>query len=538
MILDTRKPPNDVAGYKPAAIAGDCFYDVEAADRAVRFFQVCLCHVKGKKWAGKPIILEPWQADIIRTLFGWMNDHGTRRYRECYIEIPRKNGKTTLVAGIGLYMLLCDDEQGAEIYSAASDRDQASLAFNIAASMIRKNPLLSERIKVLDSVKRAVVKSTDSFYRAIPCDVEGSHGYNAHAVLADELHTWINGDEFYDVLHTSTGAREQPLTLAITTAGYDRHSLCWKMRQKAERVRDGKDKDPAFLPVIYSAPDDADWTDPKVWAAANPNLGVSVSEEYIARECSKAQENPAAENTFRRLHLNQWTSQKTRWLPMDLWAKCGGATSDHAGKVAYGGLDLASTTDITAWVLLFPREGGYDVLCKFWIAEDRMHEIERTDRVPYTQWVREGWVTALPGAAITYEFIEKQILDDAKLYDLRQVGYDPWNAEQTRQRLESQGVTMVQLRQGVPTLGEPTKELERLVRTETINHGDNPVLNWMAENVEVRTDTNGNIKPIRPEHNASGKKIDGIVALIMAISLGMVHRDTTSVYEQEGQLAL
>lgn len=531
MILDARQPPADINGYDPIATAGDCTYDAEAAERVVQFFAKCLTFTKGLK-AREPFHLEPWQQDIVRTLFGWKRPDGTRRYREGYIAVPRKNGKSTFIAGIANYMLFCDGEEGAELYCAASDREQASLVFHTAAGQIRACDYLDSICKIRDSTKRIIYKG--SFLRAIPANEGGSHGFDSHFIVGDELHAWY-GREFHDVLHTSTGARAQPMELYITTAGYDRNSICWEKHTYACQVRDGKIEDTTFFPAVYQIDHTDDWTDPKIWAKANPNLGVSISLEYLAKECRKAKSNPRYENTFRRLHLNQWTSQDARWLQMDKWRACpSNAIPIPDGADVYGALDLSSTTDVTAWAIVQKHsEGGYTARLHYFIPGDRVDDAEKRDRVPYRLWAKSGYVTITHGAAVDYDVVHRRILADCDRYTFGAIGYDPWNAEPTRILLESEGQTAIKLRQGYATLSQPSKELERSVLEGQLDHGGDPVLEWMAENVQVRTDENGNIRPVKPEH-ASGKRIDGIVALIMAIAVACITpARAASVYDTE-----
>lgn len=535
MFMDCRKPPSDVAGYDPVATAGDCTFDQEAADKVVAFFAKCLAFCKGLK-ASQPFRLEQWQADIARTIFGWKRPDGSRRYRHVFIEVPRKNGKSTFIAGLANYMLFCDGEQGAELYCAASDREQASLVFNSAATMVRKSPSLAKRCKIRDSTKRIIYDG--SFLRAIPANEGGSHGFDSHFIVGDELHAWP-GREFHDVLHTSTGARLQPLEVYITTAGYDRNSICYEKYQYAKQVRDGIIEDAAFLPVIYEAEERDDWTDQAVWAKANPNLGVSVSEEYIRAECEKAKQNPRYENTFRRLHLNQWTSQESRWLQMDRWRAC--EVTDlplDLDVAAFGGLDLSSNTDVTAWSVVQRIGDGWRVRNHYFIPEGRMREAEKRDRVPYSAWCRAGYVTATPGDAIDYDYVHARILDDCDKYSIAAIAYDPWNAEPTRLHLEGHGATMVKMRQGYMSLSAPSKELERAVIEGVLDHGRDPVLESHADNVQVKTDENANIRPVKPDHG-SAKRIDGIVATIMAIGVALlVAPNQPSIYEEPGQLSL
>lgn len=511
----------------------------EAADKAQRFFERLLVHTKGK-WAGVPFALSPWQRDdIIRPIFGTMNADGLRQYRTAYIEIPRKNGKSEIAAGIALYMLVADGEEGAEVYGAAADRDQAGIVFHVAEEMVRRSGPLSRRLECIPSKKRIVDRKTGSFYCAIPADAASSHGFNASAIIVDELHVQPNRD-LWDVLTTSTGAREQPLTFAITTAGFDRNSICWEQHEYARQVAERIIDDPTFLGYIRGAPEDAEWTDEDVWRAANPALGEFRNIDEMRALCRKAQATPALENTFRRLYLNQWTQQATRWLPIDAWdASAGMVIEDKlAGRECYAGLDLASTTDIAALVLVFPpTEPGepYDILARFFVPQENMRERERRDRVPYAAWVRQGLITATEGNVIDYQAIRLAIGDLGKRHDIREVAFDRWGAVQISQDLAADGFTVVPFGQGFASMSPPTKELLNLVLARRLRHGGNPVLRWMADNMVVRTDPAGNLKP---DKGRSTQRIDGMVALIMALDRAQRHESAPSVYETRGILDL
>lgn len=487
------------------------WYDEAAAERAVGFFRDCLTHTKGE-WAGQPLELSDWQANnIIRPLFGWKRPDGTRRYRTAFIMIPRKAGKSTLAAGIGLYLLFADGEPGAEIYSAAADRDQAGIVFDMARGMVAASPMLEKRA---ESFKRSlVVPGTGSSYKVLSADAYTKHGLSAHGIIFDEVHAQPTR-ELWDVLTTSVGARRQPLTVAITTAGYDRHSLCFELYDYAVKVRDGVIDDPGFLPVIYEAGQDDDWKDPTTWRKAHPGIGVSVKEEFFAEECAKAQHLPAYENTFRRLYLNQWTEQDARWISLDTWDACNGALPDLEGRECFAGLDLASTTDIAALVLVFPMPGGLFVMPFFWVPHEGMRRRSERDRVPYDAWVRDGLLEATEGDVIDYDVIRKRINDLAERYRIREIAVDRWNATQISTQLTSDGFEMVGFGQGMASMSGPMKELERRLLARELGHGGHAVLRWMAANVSARQDEAGNIKPDKAK---SSGRIDGIVATIMAI---------------------
>lgn len=448
--------------------------------------------------------------------------------------VPTHNSE--IAAGVALYCLIADGEEGAEIYGAACDRDQAGIVFHVAANMVRRSPYLSAVCRVIDSQKRIIVPSTGSFYRAIPADAAGAHGYNAHAVIVDELHAQPNR-ELWDVLTTSTAAREQPLVFAITTAGYDRTSICWEMHEYARRVLARPAMDPTFFAYIRSLPDDADWTDESLWHLANPALegcggGDFRSLDELRTAVAQAKERPAMENTVRRLYLSQWTQAEERWFRYGQWQSCGGLTheQDWHGRVAFGGLDLASTSDFAAFVLVLPwadddeRGGGYDVLCRFWLPEAIVSGRRAAHADLIRAWAREGLLTLTPGDAIDYEHIKQQVLRDCADFDIRQIGYDPWTALQIAIQLEGElgdGV-MVPVRQGYKTLSPPAKLLEALVSRRAINHGGHPVLAWMADNVVLERHPDEAIKPSKKK---SSEKIDGVIALCTALERAM-HEET------------
>jgi phage terminase large subunit-like protein len=511
------------------------WFDEVAADAAVRFFETRLHHTKGE-WAGRTFDLSEWQKDdIIRPLFGWKRADGTRRYRKVYIEIPRKNGKSSLCAGLASLLLMADKEPGAEIYSAAADKDQARIVFEQAKQMLQASPDLASRVDIFKN--SIVMKNGNSVYRVLSADAPTKHGLNAHGVIFDELHAQPNRD-LWDVLTTSTASRRQPLVIAITTAGYDRESICWEQHEYARQVKAGIIQDDSFLPVMYYAEESDDWLDPAVWRKANPGMGVSVKEEYLHEQAKIALNSPAYQNTFRRLHLNQWVQQETRWLDMKAWDACA-EPFDHKlleKSLCYGGLDLSTTSDIASFLMCFPSEPGeseqYVWLPKFWIPEDNMIERARKDRVPYDAWVRDGLMTATPGNTIDYGYIMRDIEALGEKYHIAEIAFDKWGAYQMSQMLEGLGFTMVGFGQGFFSMSPPTKELMRLVLDGKLRHGGHPVLRWMADNMVVTTDPAGNVKPNKQK---SREKIDGIVAGIMSLDRAVRHETKPmSVYEKRG----
>ena len=451
-----------------------------------------------------------------------------------YFEEPRKNGKSELAAAIALYLLTADGEGGAEIYSCAADREQASIVFRIAADMVRQDEDLSSLCKIVDHSKRIIVKSTGSLYQAISADAFTKHGLNASGVIFDELHAQPNR-ELWDVMTTSGGTRRQPLVFAITTAGFDRESICWEQHSYSENIIKGIFTDSTFYPIIYSAPDEADWKDEKVWKACNPGLlgeDPFRSIDEMRSLCEKAKQTPALENTFRRLYLCQWTQQETRWMPLETWDATAGVVEekDIEGENCYAGLDLASTSDIAALVLVSEDKSSvYDILPFFWIPLDNIEKRIKNDRVPYDVWVKEGLIKVTPGNVIDYRVIFNDIMELRDRFVIQEVAYDPWGATQLAVELQDNGFNMIQFRQGFASMAAPTKELMALTLQKKLRHGGNAVLRWMANNMVVKQDPAGNLKP---DKGKSKEKIDGMVALIMALDRAV--RNGRSKYEEEG----
>ncbi len=525
--------------YKPTKFkAKDSYYDKEYADFAVAFIE-SLCHTKGT-WAGKRFELMDWQEQIIRDLFGILKPNGYRQFNTAYIEIPKKNGKSELAAAVALLLTCGDGEQRAEVYGAAADRQQASIVFDVAADMVRMCPALNKRVKILASQKRLIYEPTNSFYQVLSAEAYSKHGFNVHGVVFDELHSQPNR-KLYDVLTKGSGdARMQPLFFLITTAGTDTHSICYEVHQKAQDIIDGRKIDPTFYPVIYGADDTEDWTSPKVWKKCNPSLGETIGMDKVKTACESAKQNPGEENSFRQLRLNQWVKQAVRWMPMDKWDKCAFAVNedDLRGRVCYGGLDLSSTTDITAFVLVFPpldEEDKYVIIPYFWIPEDTLDLRVKRDRVPYDVWERQGYLQTTEGNVIHYGYIEKFIESLGERFNIREIAFDRWGAVQMVQNLEGMGFTVVPFGQGFKDMSPPTKELMKLTLEQRIAHGGHPVLRWNMDNIFVRTDPAGNIKA---DKEKSTEKIDGAIATIMALdrAIRCGNDNGDSVYNHRGIL--
>ena len=513
-------------------------YDKSAADYAVAFIEN-LCHTKGT-WAGKPFELIDWQEQIIRDLFGTLKPNGYRQFNTAYIEIPKKQGKSELAAAVALLLTCGDGEERAEVYGCAADRQQAAIVFDVAADMVRMCPALSKRVKILASQKRLIYTPTNSFYQVLSAEAYSKHGFNIHGVVFDELHTQPNR-KLFDVMTKGSGdARMQPLYFLITTAGTDTHSICYETHQKAKDIIEGRKIDPTFYPVIYGADESDDWTDPKVWKKANPSLDITVGIDKVKAACESAKQNPGEENAFRQLRLNQWVKQAVRWMPMEKWDKCAFAVDEDEleGRICYGGLDLSSTTDITAFVLVFPpldEEDKYIILPYFWIPEDNLTLRVNRDNVPYDVWERQDFLQTTEGNVVHYGFIEQFIERLGERFNIREIAFDRWGAVQMVQNLEGMGFTVVPFGQGFKDMSPPTKELMKLVLEQKIAHGGHPVLRWNMDNIYIRTDPAGNIKA---DKEKSTEKIDGAVATIMALdrAIRCGNDHGASVYDDRGLL--
>lgn len=505
-----------IPGYAPVATAGPCRFDPDAADMAVEFFPECLVHIEGPKAGGEgvppePFELEPFQIAIVGNLFGWKRPDGSRRYRVLFLYIPRKNGKSTLGAGIALETLFLDHEPGAEIYGAGGDKEQARVIFDLAQKMVLADSDLHARATVYQN---AIVLSDGSgSYKPISSYGKTKHGFNVHAAFIDELHTQRTRD-LVDALTTGMGARRQPLTVYMTTADFDRPSICNETHEYATKIRDGVIENRAFLPVIFETDKDEDWTDRKVWKKANPNLGVSTSWEDFEEQFDKAQEIPSFENTFKRLKLNIKTEQATRWLRLAAWDACGKIViPDEELKAAtwYAGLDLSATTDVAAFVLYTP--GLEAVLPFFWIPEESAYLREKRDKVPYRTWVSQGFMRQTEGNVVDFDVIRRDINVLADAYKIERLAVDRWESTQIQNQLTADGFDVDPFGQGFASMNAPAKEIEKLVMSQALRHMAHPVLRWMASNVCTEEDAAGNIKPSKKR---SSEKIDGIVGLVMA----------------------
>ena len=513
-------------------------FDRAAAEYANMFFPSFLRHSKDP-FAGQPFELSPWQQFIVWNLFGWKRADGTRRFRTAFIEVPRKNGKTTLAAGIGLFLLTMDGVRGAEVYSAATKMDQARLSWDEAVKMVAKSPSMRKIVKHWRASNSLVYEETGSKYKPLGADAKTTSGLNVHGALIDELHEHPSS-AMVDVIKGAIGSRTQPLILEITTAGVDRESICYQHYKHSRQILQGTIEQDDWFAFVAEMDEGDDWHDPATWPKVNPNFGVSVQPAGFKAMVEEAAKLPAAVNALLRQQFNVWTQQSTLWIPPDLWESNFRQTlsdDELAGRLCYGGLDLSSVSDITAWVLVFPGdEGVLDIRARFWCPESRLTDPNNRYTEQYQGWERAGFLTTTPGNAIDYQFIRAQILEDASRYQLVDINVDRlFQGYQLSMELQDEGLTVFGMGQGFLSMAPAMKTFERLMLDKRLNHMGNPVLRWMAGNVAVRQDPAGNLKP---DKSSSEGKIDGVIGLIMALDRWERNENGPSVYESRGMLSL
>ena len=519
--------------------APGAYFDERRARLAVHFFESYLRHSTGE-WAGRPFILDPWQRQIAEDLWGWRRANGSRLYRQAFVAVPRKNGKTTYAGGVALALTLADGEPGAQVYSIAGNKDQARIVFDEACNMVAQSPALSDKCEALR--KWIYCPELGSFFAPLAARASNQHGKNPHGVIGDEVHAWKDREQF-DVMRTALGARRQPLEFYITTAGHNRETLAWQLWKKALDVRAGISRDPYFLPVIFAADPSDDWQDPAIWAKANPGLGAQVSLDYIRAQCAAAKEDASHENPFKQLHLNLWTEQAIRWLSMEAWNSPENekpfAEDDLIGRPCFMGLDLAWTRDLNAIALVFPPHGpdpAWRVIIRFFVPEDGLRLRAQRDFVPYDQWVAQGFMLATPGNVADFRAVLEEADALARKFKPNAIAFDPYMAGTVINELSERGLQCVGVRQGYLSMALPCAELERAVMSRTFRHGANPVLTWNASNVVVTRDERGNMKP---DHRKSNERIDGLQAVLTAMALACDKAAAPrSVYEREGRRLL
>ncbi|MEQ1901876.1 MAG: terminase TerL endonuclease subunit [Devosia sp.] len=509
---------------------GEFWFDEATADKVVAFFPEHLTFTKGE-YAGKPFVLEEWEEDdIIRPLFGWKRADGTRRYRRCYVWIARKNGKSELAAGIALLMLMGDAELGGEVYSLASNEDQARIVFDRATAMVQRSPTLSG---LLDCFTTSIYcAQLNAAFKPISGVPKGKHGFSTSGMIGDEIHEWKSGD-LYQFLHDAEGSRRQPLEFLISTAGEKgtHGEVIW---QECQNILDGTDPDLTTLVVVYAADAEDDWKDPAVWAKANPALGKGKKLDALEAEAREAMQKPRLENNFRRYQLNQWTEQAVRWLAIDAvdshgrqfgWDHCKGPVGWKdlrallQGKRCYSGIDLSSIIDLSSLMHWFPVQDGLDVpvvLGRFYKPKDYLEEHSKRDKLPYKEWAESGALTATDGNVVDYDFVQRDLLTDWEEFDIGGIGIDKYNATQFAVSVQKLGLPIEFFSQGIMAMNPPSKELERLVIANGLHHGGHPILRQHAKVVRVKMDEAENIKPVKNE--ATGR-IDGIVGTVIAIGM-------------------
>ncbi|MDT0472776.1 terminase TerL endonuclease subunit [Streptomyces sp. DSM 41014] len=518
---------------------GFFYYDEAKAQHAISFIEKLIVHTKGRH-AGAPFLLDPWQKEeIVKPLFGTVfyddqYDEYVRQYRIAWLEMARKNGKSELLSAFALLGLVGDFEESAEVYSVAVDRDQAGLVYNTAKRMVELNPILNNRLEIIDSKKRIIDRKTNSFYQVLPGDAAGALGTNPSMVLFDEVLTQRDR-HLWDSMRQGFGTRRQPIMIAATTAAYRTAAFALEEHEHGLRVTENQNLDPARFVFARNVPDDWDWKNegappsaehPKGtgWYLANPALGSFLNINNLRAEAMEAAEKPTAQNAFRVFRLNQWVSQANRWLDMHLWADNGSQTvlrERLKGRPCYAGIDLAATGDFNAWVLLFPgspsdpEADGWTVLPRFWVPRPAV-ERRSNMKASFEVWEREGFLSVTEGPTTDFKAIFRQVAEDAEDFRIRFLGYDPWNATQLISELEEHGLTAVKVPQSAARLNDPCKAIESQLAARNLYHGNHPVLSWMADNVELDVTGDGLVKPSKAK---SGEKIDGISALANAFFL-------------------
>lgn len=507
-------PPSPNKGdpnYVPGA-----WFDQAAVDRVVKALRA-VSHTKGR-WAGKPFDPEAWQLEwIITPVFGWKHPDGTRIIRTVYIEIPRKNGKSTLASGLVIVLLVADGEMGAEVYAAATTKSQAGIVGEEVKKMVRSSKWLRRKLQLLRDLIR--VPGTGSIFRVLSKIADAAHGLNVHGGVIDELHIHKKRD-LVDAIETGTGFRDQPLIIFITTADEgDEFTVYAEKHNRTRRIASGLIHDPTFYGVIWAAEDDDDPFAEETWKKCNPGYGVTLRPEYIKKEAERARTEPSYFPTFCRLHLNRRQKSSAKWFDLADWR----AGEEKAiltpdalrGEPCWAGLDLSSSVDLTALGLVFPRADGWlDLVLRFWMPAERVDELTKRDDVPYDRWVKQGWITATEGNVVDYEVVRSDINDEGGRFQIQSISIDRWNATNIATNLEKDGFEIVLVGQGYASLSAPSKVLERAAIAKRIRYCRNPVLEWMIDEVETSTDGADNIKPVKPDRRKSTKRIDGIAAVI------------------------
>lgn len=527
--------PRDVPGAR---------FDADRVDQVIKVFSL-LRHTQGQ-WAGRPLMPDPWQiAYILAPIFGWVrrnsDNEWVRIIRKAYVDIPRKNGKTTTAGGVAICLTTADDEPGAQVIAAAAGKDQARYCFDPIKAIAEKSPALSPHVKAMAS--KIVHKRSGSYFQVVANVADLLHGANVHGAVVDELHVHKT-PELLDAIESGTGSRRQPLVLIITTADDGRQATVYALRRKRiEQLASGVLVDETMYGVVWAADPEDDPFLEETWRKANPGYGISPTREFMASEAKQAQDSPANLARFLRLHLGIRTKQETKYLDLAAWDRNASIVDEEAlkGRTCFGGLDLSSTADLTALCWAFPAEIGFDFLWRLWLPEAAVDELDKRTANLASAWVRAGWLTTTPGNVVDYDFIRQTVNDDREKFEAVEIAYDPWNATQLVTDLTNDEATMVPMRQGFVSMSAPTKELQRLILEGTaerpvLRHGGNPAVRWQVDNFAAAMDPAGNVKPDKAR---AGDKIDGLVAAVMAIARATAHRDaTSSIYEDRGVIVV
>ncbi len=518
------------------ALEQGCYFDEAKGNRPIRFIEKFCRQSKGR-WAGKPLKLLDWQRSFNMRLFGWRAPNGLRRFRTVYLEVAKKNGKSTMISAIVLYLDLADNEGAPEVYLNAVDREQASIVFDETARMVERSPFFSARLEVTKSKKRIIDPIGHGKIQANSADAPSKDGVNASASIFDELHRFKNR-ALWDVFEYAGASREQPLKIVITTAGEEEEGPWFEQREYSEKVNEGVIPDITHLGVIYRALPADDLDDPATWRKANPSLGVTINEEEFKRDLAKASNNPAELGNFLRLRLNIVARSEGKFIELSDWDACDGWNEPEADASCYLGLDLSDRNDLTALIgIRGDFERGFDVACRFWLPRENIAKLERQHQVPYRMWADQGYIELTDGNTIDYAFVQQQILEIAAQRNLIKLMTDPYNAKKLAEDLLNlHGLPVEYVRQGYLSLSDPTKTLHELIMARKIRHAGHPVLRWHASNAVARRDPAGNIKL---DKEKSRKKIDGMAALVNAVAGAISHPpEPPSVYEQRGVLWL
>lgn len=529
------KSENDVH----AVLDEGCYYDESAGLRAVSFFPRFLRLWKGRRWAGQPFRLMDWTRDeLVMPVFGWKRKRdGLRRFAQCYIEIPKKNAKSTISSGLILYLACGDNEPGAEVYTAANDEKQAMIVYESAEVMGKASPAISRRMKFRASPKSMTWMPLNATIRPLTKEAENKEGFDIHGLIYDEFHA-VKNRKLWDTLKYGGAAREQPLFVIITTAGEDeRAQTVWAEEHNyAKQIINQEILKSDYYALIYSADPDDDWTLEDTWRKANPSYGITVTARGMETMCVEAQKRPTLVPLFKRYRLNIACRVETRIISVDDWRKNIEEWKEERfyGKECYGGLDLSSSVDLTAYALVFTpfdETGAFSLLIHLWVPEEKIWDRSENDRVPYDVWKMQQWLKATPGRTIKRDWIIQDIRDSTEKFKVKEIGFDPWRASEMVEELMNDGLTMVELRQGFKSYADPCARFQEYTMEGRLKHQDNPVMDWMIGNLDVEVDPAGNMKPSKKK---SRDKIDGVVASIMALGRAVLHaKKKESVYKRK-----